>query len=47
MDELRAISSDQEEADTKMFLSTKYCMLLRTSALCIHTIDTDVLILSF
>ena len=41
------ISSDQEEADTKMFLFAKYCVLLGASSDCIDTIDTDVLVLSF
>ena len=46
MDELRDISSDQEEAGTKMFLFAKYCALLGASSVCIHTVDTDVLVLS-
>ena len=47
MDELLDISSDQEEADTKIFLCAKYCVLLGASSVCIHTIDTDVLVLPF
>ena len=47
MDELRDVSSDQEEADTKMFLWAKYCVLLDASSASIHTVDTDVLVLSF
>ena len=47
MDELRNISSDQEEGDTKMFLCAKYCALLAASAVCIHAVDTDVLVLPF
>ena len=41
------ISSDQEEADTKMFLCAKYCVLLGVSSICIHTVDADVLVLPF
>ena len=41
------ISSDQEEADTKMFLFAKYFVLLGASSDCIDTIDTNVLVLSF
>ena len=33
--------------DTKMRLCTKNCMLLDASSLCIETVDTDVLVLSF
>ena len=47
MDELRNISSDQEEADAKMFLCAKYCVLFGASSACIDTVDTDVLVLSF
>ena len=45
MDELRTISSDQEEADTKMFLCAKYCVLLGASSICLGTVDTDILVL--
>ena len=47
MDELRDKSPEQEEADTKMFLCGKYCVSLGASSVCIHTVDTDVLVLSF
>ena len=47
MDESRDISSEQEETDTKMILCVKYCALLGASSACIHTVDTDVLVLSF
>ena len=47
MEELPDISSDQEEADTKMFLYAKYCVLLGGSSVCIHTIDTDYLYCHF
>ena len=47
IDELRDMTSDQEEADTKMFLCAKYCALFDASSVCIHTVDTDVLVLSF
>ena len=46
MDELCDISSDQEDAGTKMFLFAKYFALLGASSVCIHTVDTDVLVLS-
>ena len=41
------LSSDQGEADTKMFLCAKYCILLGASSVFIHTVDTDALALSF
>ena len=47
MNEVRYICSDQEEDDTKMFLCEKYCALLGTSSVCIHPVDTDVLVLQF
>ena len=47
MDELRKISLDQEEDDTKMLLCAKYCALLAASSFCIHKVDTDVLVLPF
>ena len=47
MDELHDVSSDQEEADTKMFLWAKYSVLLDASSACIHIVDTDVLVLPF
>ena len=46
IDELRDMSSDQEEAE-KMFLCTKYCALFGASFACIYTVDTDVLVPSF
>ena len=46
-DEISDISSDQGEADTKMFLCAKYCILLGASSVFIHTVDTDALALSF
>ena len=30
-----------------MFLCAKYCLFLGASSICIHTVDADVLILSF
>ena len=47
MDELRDINSDQEEADAKMFLCAKYYVLFGVSSVCIDTVNTDVLVLSF
>ena len=47
VDELHDLSSEKEEANTKMFLCAKYCVLLGASSVCIHTVDTDVLVLSF
>ena len=47
MDELRDISSDQEEADANMCLCAKYCVLFSASSVCIDTVDTDVLVLPF
>ena len=40
-------SSDQEKAAIKMFHCAKYCVLLGATSVCIHTVDTDVLVLSF
>ena len=45
MDELRDINSDQEEA--KMCLCAKYYVLFGVSSVCIDTVNTDVLVLSF
>ena len=39
MAELRNISLDQQEDDTKMFLCAKYCALFGTLYVCIHTVD--------
>ena len=47
MDEVRGASSVQQEADTKLFLCAKGCILLGASSICIHIIDTDVLVPSF
>ena len=47
MDEVRGVSSDQQEADTKLFLCAKVCILLGASSVCIHIIDTDVLVHHF
>ena len=46
-DEINDISSDQGEADTKMFLCAKYCILLGASSVFIHKVEADVLALSF
>ena len=45
MDKLRDISSIQEEADAKICLCARYCVLLGGSSVCIDTYDTDVLVL--
>ena len=42
IDELPDISSNQEEADAKIFLFAEYCVWLG-----VDTADTDVLVLSF
>ena len=47
MDEVRGASLVQQEADTKLFLCAKGCILLGASSICIHIIDTDVLVPSF
>ena len=39
------ICSDQEEADTKMFLCAAFALALGFNSVCIVTIDTDILIL--
>ena len=50
VDELHDLSSEKEEANTKMFLCIrnilKYCVLLGASSVCIHTVDADILVLS-
>ena len=46
MEDSPDISSEQEEADTKMFLCAKYAPTIGASSVCINTIDTDVLILA-
>ena len=47
MEELRNISSDQEEDDTTIFLCVKYCALLGATSVCIYTVNTDALVLPF
>ena len=39
------ICSDQEEADTKIFLCAVFALTLGFNSVCIVTIDTDILIL--
>ena len=46
-DKLRNIRLDQEGDGTKMFLCAKCCALLGASSVCIRTVDTDVLLLTF
>ena len=41
------ICSDQEEADTKMFLCAAFALTLSFNSVCIVTIDTDILILGY
>ena len=47
MDQLCGINSDQEEADTKMYLWVKFYALLGALSVCTDTVDTDVHVLSF
>ena len=47
MDKLCEICPDQEKGDAMMCPCATYCVLLGTSSICIGTVDTHVLVLSF
>lgn len=41
-DEETSLSTDQEEADTKVFLCAKHAQLENYSSVLIHTVDSDI-----